>query len=137
MKRRRGGTQGEFEIPVTPLIDIVFLLLIYFMLASHFVHNRALQVKLPESTGKATSTRNQDLIITITNDGHFLLNGRGVALKDLSGAIKAKCLDPGNARCSIEADRRASVQMMVEAMDAAKLAGIREVIVETRVKAMP
>lgn len=137
MKRRRGRLQNEFEIPVTPLIDIVFLLLIYFMLASHFVHNQALQVKLPESTGKAIPLRNRYITITITNNGHFLLNGKEVALKDLTRAIKANCVEPERAKCSIEADRRASVQMMVEAMDAAKLAGIKEVVVETRAKAMP
>ncbi len=137
MKRRRGGAQNEFEIPVTPLIDIVFLLLIYFLLASHFVHNQSLQVKLPESVAKATPIRKRHLTITITNNGHFILNGKEVALKDLTRAIKTECVEPGKTKCNIEADRQATVQMMVEAMDAAKLAGIKEVVVETRAKAMP
>ncbi len=131
MRRRKRRRENGIEIPVTPLIDIVFLLLIYFLLASHFVKQQTLRVKLPESTVRGAAVKEEVLTVTITKEGRFLVNGKEVAQKELGQAVKEEAARTHARRAHLEADREASVQLLVTAMDAVREAGLKEVMVKT------
>ncbi len=130
-KRLRREENGP-EIPMTPVIDIVFLLLIYFLLTSQFITQKALKVDLPKSeTGKATK-HEEVLTITITKDKKFLLNGQVIPEKRLFDEVKrlAKTIRP--ERVYIEADRHTEVQLLITAMDAARKAGLNRILIKTK-----
>ncbi|WP_022854254.1 ExbD/TolR family protein [Thermodesulfatator atlanticus] len=133
MLRKRLRREGNGpEIPMTPVIDIVFLLLIYFLLTSQFITQEALKVDLPKSeTGKATK-QEEVLTITITKDKKFLLNGRPVPEKHLFEEVKhlANTIRPKHVY--IEADRNVEVQLLITAMDAARKAGLNHILIKTK-----
>jgi len=131
VRRRKRRRENGIEIPVTPLIDIVFLLLIYFLLASHFVKQQTLKVNLPESNVRGAAVREEVLTVTITREGLFFVNGREVARKELAQVVREEAARTHARRAHLEADREAPVQLLVTAMDAVREAGLREVMVKT------
>ena len=132
MKRRKIFQQDGLEIPMTPLIDIVFLLLIYFMLASHFVNQHGLKVKLPESSSGITHTNKSILTLTVTKDGTFFLDGKEVSDAVLTASIRSHIAGLQEPKCRINADRDAPFRTIIKAIDSAKEAGIESVILETK-----
>ncbi|NPA48611.1 MAG: biopolymer transporter ExbD [Thermodesulfobacteria bacterium] len=129
MRRKRLKGKGV-EIPVTPLIDIVFLLLIYFLLTSHFVEQEAFKVRLPETTSRGQVVE-EALTITITREGDFFVNQRKVSPALLEEELKRIAAERAISRVHLEADREARVQWLVRAMEAAKEAGLKNVLVKT------
>ncbi|MDP2105080.1 MAG: biopolymer transporter ExbD, partial [Desulfobulbaceae bacterium] len=77
-RRRR-----QFAIPLTPLIDIVFLLLIYFLLTSNFVTQQAIDIQLPQVTME-TPAIEQLVVVTVDRDGNFYVAGTMVREQDLA-----------------------------------------------------
>ncbi len=132
MKRRRPTTDGHQgpAIPLTPLIDIVFLLLIYFMLASNFVKEQQFHVELPRSHhGEALESAGA--IITINRQGEFFLNGDRIPAEDVEARLASLSAQTRIDRVEIRSDRLAPVDLTIKAMDAAKGAGLRRVIIST------
>ena len=75
---------------ITPLIDVVFLLIIFFLVSSHFVRSETqTEVDLPEATKTEAEQDHttQRLIITVTADGSYFVSGRRLALSDLKGVL--------------------------------------------------
>ena len=66
----------EPSINLTPLIDVVFLLLIFFMVTTTFIRETRLQVNLPEAEAETQSTQTDRLEIVVSRDGSFALNGQ-------------------------------------------------------------
>lgn len=81
--------EDAFDVPMTPLIDIVFLLLIFFLVATNFVRKEIDQkVKLPKAEGGAQSrVVPERLVINIRGDGTYVVNGRIVEAESLKPAI--------------------------------------------------
>ena len=73
MARRRRRYEGALEL--TPLIDVIFLLLIFFMVSTSFVVNREISIKLPESNSAASNAHEQQLIMVIDAAGAFSVAG--------------------------------------------------------------
>ncbi len=127
---RRTRFKRRVEIPVTPLIDIVFLLLIYFLLTSHFVKQQTLKVDLPETSSRGEILE-EVLTITITREGKFFVNRKEVALSSLEEELRKLVREKGPMRVHLEADRAAKVQWLLRAMEAAKEAGFKNIQLKT------
>ncbi len=134
MRRRRALDQGSKPlVPMTPLVDIVFLLLIYFMLASNFVTEQQLVVDLPQSR-HGTGVKHAPVILSITSDGSFFLNDRRVEGDQLEKALRGLSEVSRERAIEIRAERQVPVHFVVQAMDAAKGAHFTKVKVETTLK---
>ena len=115
---------------MTPLIDIVFLLLIYFMLASSFVERGEMEIQLPKAA-LSQARAERPVSIRITREGRLFLGAEEVVPARLKARLDAF---PGEAKrrgIEIAADRRAPVETLVLAMDAAKEAGFATAAVTT------
>ena len=77
MKFRRQKLE-EVSINLTPLIDVVFLLLIFFMVSTTFTRETQLSIDLPEATGEAREARQDEIEIQIAETGGYRVNGRGL-----------------------------------------------------------
>ncbi len=130
MRRKRFKRKGV-DIPFTPLIDIVFLLLIYFLLTSHFVEQQTLKVKLPETSLHGRALQQEILTITITKEGEFFINQRKVPTFHLKEELKKITKEKVISQVHLEADREAKVQWLIKAMEAAKEAGLKNILVKT------
>ncbi|MBA3014737.1 MAG: biopolymer transporter ExbD [Proteobacteria bacterium] len=113
-RRRR-----QFAIPLTPLIDIVFLLLIYFLLTSNFVTQQAIDIQLPQVTME-TPAIEQLVVVTVDRDGNFYVAGTMVREQDLARHVVAGLIAAAKPEVLIKADREVRYDRVVTAMAIAK-----------------
>jgi biopolymer transport protein ExbD len=119
------------DLNMTPLIDMVFLLLIFFVLSSHFVSNRGFNIKLPESK-HAPSQKQDKNIICIKEDGEIFLNDSKVQLSNLTQELKVSINRTGSRAVVIKADEKVDLGLAVKVMDAAKQAEAQSLVIATQ-----
>ena len=121
------------NINLTPLIDVVFLLLIFFMVSTTFDTTSQLKIKLPEASDNANQKPPQKLTLLIDADGKFYLNSR--ELSNSKGATLQAALEralEGTARpIVIQSDADSPVQSLVTAMDVVGRLGLPQVSIAT------
>lgn len=134
MKFKR-QVQAEDSINLTPLIDVVFLLLIFFMVSTTFTKETHLSVDLPEASGAPVTESDQNLDILIAADGSYSINGK-VLINSKLDTLKAALsqVAEGNFKrpMTITADAKTPHQAVVTAMDAAGQLGFVHLSITTR-----
>jgi len=113
------------------LTDIVFLLLIFFLLSSSFVIQSGIKVQLPKSTVVEQETQRQ-IIITVTEKGLIFLNDRQVTTETLGGRLAPLIGEDRDKIVIIKADRTVSLQSAVQVMDIAKGVGALRLLIATQ-----
>jgi biopolymer transport protein ExbD len=115
------------ELDVTPLIDVVFLLLIFFMVSTTFDKETEIKVELPEAAGEDAENAAEMIEITIDERGNFYINQREVVSTEidiLKRAIAKAAGDRTDLPVLINADGKAPHQAVMTAMDAASQLGL-------------
>lgn len=123
------------HLSLTPLIDIVFLLLIFFLVATRFAEEeRELDVLLPDaSEAQPLTSKPRELFLNIDEKGRYYVTGKILTLPDLDSVLQAAYVNnPGRASVVIRADRRVAWNYVVAAMNACNKARIRDYRVTTR-----
>jgi biopolymer transport protein ExbD len=123
---RKGLSTGTLNL--TPLIDVVFLLLIFFLVATQFEQEeRDMEVRLPEASQvEPTTAETQDIFVTITPEGDYYVAGQRLDERMLLATLKdASHANPGRQRVTIRADRDSRTRHVVAVMDACQQAHIR------------
>lgn len=129
LKRRTAIQKGQLD--VTPLIDVVFQLLIFFMLTSSFVLQPGIQVKLPKAlTSEVISSEN--LVILLTRQDLLFLNEKPTTLVELAPQIKLAAEDKKTVL--LKADTGASLGRVVELWDLCREAGVPQINIATNQK---
>ena len=129
LKRRTEIKKGQLDI--APLIDVVFLLLIFFMLTSNFVIQPGIKVKLPKAvTSEVLSSRN--LMITLTGQDLLFLNDQPTTVADLTREIHLAAEE--NKTVLLRADSGASLGRVVEIWDLCRDAGVAQINIATNQK---
>lgn len=113
----------KFTIPLTSLIDIVFLLLIYFLLTSNFVTQQGIEIQLPQVTTIETPSIEQLVVITVDREGNFYVGESMVREQDLARHVFAGLIAATKPEVVIKADRGVRYDRVVTAMDIAKQNG--------------
>jgi biopolymer transport protein ExbD len=129
--RRRGV---EPEINVTSLIDVVLLLVMFFMISTSFVQDGRLKVRLPESSAVPETRAPDPVTIAIGADGSYLVNERALVNRSADTLRSALIKIAPNATgqpITIRADARATHQSVVTAMDVAGRLGFSQVNIAT------
>ena len=133
-KRRRGRHEANVEL--TPLIDVVFLLLIFFMVSTTFIRETQLKITLPESSGELQEIEPGTIEIVVDRAGEYAVNDRLLVDSEKSTLMRAlrEVMDPDLASplVVITADALASHQSVVRAMDAAGTVGLIRVSITTQ-----
>ena len=123
------------QLNLTPLIDVVFLLLIFFMVSTSFTRENQLQINLPEASAEEVSSVNQGLTLTIQENGTYALNGRILSsnsIEILKEALMAESQGEVDQSLLLVADANASHQSVVRAMDAAGQLGFANLRISTQ-----
>ena len=114
------------------LTDIIFLLLIFFLLSSTFIVQPGIKVELPKTTSMDI-TAEKSIVVTITADGSLYLNDRRVSRATLGVQIQQKIHSAvGKPIIVIRGDRRITLEQAVEVMDLAKKAGAERFDIATK-----
>lgn len=132
-RRRR---RDEAGVDLTPLIDVVFLLLIFFMVSTTFIRETQLKIDLPEASGELQEIQDDVIEITVDRRGDYAVNERLLVNNEMDTLVRALReraaeLDP-TSRVIITADARAAHEDVVRAMDAAGRVGLSRISITTR-----
>ncbi|MEX0602728.1 MAG: biopolymer transporter ExbD [Bacteroidota bacterium] len=113
------------------LTDIVFLLLIFFLLSSSFVIQPGIKVQLPKAERSEQESRTQ-IVITVTEKGQVYLNDQVVAIEMLGGRLSQLLQSSPGEVVVIKADQAVSLQSAVQVMDIAKGVGATRLLIATQ-----
>ncbi|MFQ5469403.1 MAG: ExbD/TolR family protein [Gammaproteobacteria bacterium] len=125
----------EPDVNLTPLIDVVFLLLIFFMVSTSFTRESEIQVNLPQATYEPVETEQKPIDVTIDAKGRFFVNQKLVVNKQLDTLVEAiRRVSEGLDYTSmiITADAMTPHQAVITSMDAARRLGITQLSIATR-----
>ncbi|HRU38880.1 MAG TPA: biopolymer transporter ExbD [Candidatus Goldiibacteriota bacterium] len=132
MLKRREKERLISEINITPLTDVMLVLLIIFMVTTPFIVQGNIKINLPSAKSPSDEAVDKNIIVGLSADGKVYLNG--VEIKsdaDLSAGIKAAIAKTGNNTVIIEGDKMAFHGEMVKIMGLAKDAGAGKLAITT------
>lgn len=129
------GSRRSSHVPnVTPLIDIVFLLLIFFMLTSHFVQDDVLNIQLPETESGEQLDEKKSIEIVINTEGQWLYKEKVVDADALLIALQDDLSKLEDKRVRIRGDKSSDLGSTVTVLDVARRAGATGVDIVTERK---
>lgn len=117
---------GAGGINLTPLIDMVFILLIFFMVTASFVKESGIEVNRPTAQSAEQQERG-NIIITINKSGEVWIDRRQVTLNALRAHVERLHAENPEGTVVISADKEAPTEFLVRALDEARLAGVAHV----------
>ena len=130
----------DVSVNLTPLIDVVFLLLIFFMVSTTFTKETHLSIDLPEATGEASADVDDQIEILISEEGEYTINARQLvdeSIDTLKQAIRQISGGDTSLPMVITADAQTPHESVVRAMDAAGQMGFIHLSITTRQPAEP
>lgn len=125
----------ELNLNLTPLIDIVFLLLIFFMVSTTFTKENHLAVNLPEASGEVADAPKKLVEVVVDRDGQYSVNGQRLVndrLVTLKQAIEKVSEGDRTLQFVITADAKTPHQSVVQAMDAAGQLGFAKLSITSK-----
>ena len=125
------SAQGA-DINLSPLIDMVFLLLIFFMVTTVFVEETGVEIQKPTATS-AESLDKQSILIAITAEGSVVYGGREIGVNGVRGLV-ARLLQEREAPVILLTDQSARAGVVVDVIDECKLAGAKQVSVAASIE---
>ncbi|MEW6487127.1 MAG: biopolymer transporter ExbD [Thermodesulfobacteriota bacterium] len=114
---------------LTPMIDIVFLLLVFFLLTTHFVEEGGVGLRLPTAESQ-TERPEEPVTVSVARDGSVYLGTEAVTLVGLVERLRVE-VGPGGRPVVVRGDREAPLQAAVAVLDAARAAGAVRLVVAT------
>lgn len=126
-----GRKKVDTHLNIAPLIDIVFLLLIFFMLSSHFVTQPGIKIALPTAS-TAKIHLEEDIVISITRDNNLYLNEEEIALDNLLAKLRVELGEAKKKTVIIKADEKIDLGLAVKVMDIAKQAEAEGLVISTK-----
>ncbi len=118
------GLTSRHKTPnLTPLIDIVFLLLVFFMLTAHFVKDQSLDIALPEADSAENLEEQGALEIVINNEGEILIDMKLITPDELDASLQQGLQSRSNKQVILRGDKDSKLDLTVRVMDAARKAG--------------
>ncbi len=135
MDLRPGHRKDEgIEVNLTPLIDVVFLLLIFFMVSSTFDRHAKLKVQLPQAEAQMQQAQDNPVVLSIDASGKYYIDDRQVIneqLETLKDALRQTVGERTDVTLLLRADGRTPHQSVVRAMDAASQLGLTKLSIAT------
>ena len=130
--KHRTGKKPVFMI--IPMIDIIFFLLVFFMMNSlQTVAQKALAVQLPQAQS-ASAPAQMPIIMTLDEEGHITIDNKPVSIQESSDIMKQHMQENANAAVVLQADRRTAHGQVVVVMDMLKQAGVKRLSIAAEQK---
>lgn len=131
----RKNRKEEVGVNLTPLIDVVFLLLIFFMVTTTFTKETHLEIELPTSSSTQTISDQGQIEIIVDSGGNYVVQSKSLVKSDLNTLIRALEEETGNLDnppIIVVADAKAPHQSVVNVLDAAGKLGLSKLRMATR-----
>jgi len=123
MVRSRTRLSLRTGIELAPFVDILFLLVTYFLMNATLSNNPAIKIELPKSDS-SQAAETQPLIVLINQDNQIFVNDKNVPLKELGKTVNDLIKDKDKDQVIIRGDKRSSYQMIISVMDELNKSGV-------------
>ncbi len=122
----------ESAVDLTPMLDVVFIMLIFFIVTASFVKEAGIDINRPDA---ATAERKEkgNILVAISGEGQIWIDRRQVDPRALRANIERMHAENPNAAVVIQADEESKNKLLVQVMDAARLAGVKNVSIAAEV----
>jgi biopolymer transport protein ExbD len=131
MARRSILREDEpLEIDLSPMIDCIFILLIFFIVATVFVEEKGLQVAKPDAAATDLGEENENLVLQITARNQIVFEGQEIGLGDVANRVRAGVTDPDTA-VVVRAHEKSDHGVFVSVWDAARRGGAEKLSFST------
>ena len=114
------------ELNVIPLIDVVFFLLVFYVISTSFTPESAVTIERPQST-QASTSESPSLQVAVTVDDEVIIAGQSLATAQIATAVSAELARLGTSRVVVVADRRVPTGILLTVMDACSAGGASSV----------
>jgi len=121
-------SEEEQEINITPMLDVVFIMLIFFIVTASFVKEAGIEVDKPEARTSVMKEK-ANILIAIDPDGEIWIDRRQVDPRNVRATIERMHAENPQGSVVIQADEAAKMSVLVGVMDAARLAGVEDVAI--------
>ncbi|MGY4879510.1 ExbD/TolR family protein [Vreelandella aquamarina] len=128
MRRRRStdATADSNEVNLTPMLDVVFIMLIFFIVTTSFIKESGVEIERPESSA-ASPRPDAQVLIAVTPEGAVWVDGKPVDVHRVGQQVADMLSDDGAV--VIQADRASTTGLLIEVMDRLKQAGVDQIAV--------
>lgn len=134
----RRAREDDVEINLTSLIDVVLLLLVFFMVSTTFVTEAEIRITLPEATADAPQEHIERIEVVVDAEGSYFIDGRALInrkLETLREGLSAAAGDMADPIIVINADASAAHQAVIDVLDAARQLGFLHITFATELRA--
>ncbi|AGH43639.1 ExbD/TolR family protein [Paraglaciecola psychrophila] len=118
--------EEEATIDMTPMLDVVFIMLIFFIVTASFVKEAGIDVNRPEAATAVKKDR-ANILVAISEKGEIWINKRKVDVRAVQANIERLYAENPQGTVVIQADRKATTDVLIKVMDASRAAGIEDV----------
>ena len=132
--RRHLPESQDTELDMTPMLDIVFIMLIFFIVTTSFVKEAGVTVSTPQAD-TATPQESANIFIAITAEGEVWIDQRPVDSRSVRAIVARLHADNPEGSVIIQSDEEASTRMLVEVMDQVRLAGVEGIAIAAESRA--
>ncbi len=126
--KRHSPVQDDTELDMTPMLDIVFIMLIFFIVTTSFVKESGVTVNSP-SAQTASRQESANIFIAITGEGEVWIDRRPVDPRSVRAIVARLHADNPEGSVIIQADEESSTRMLVDVMDQVRLAGVEGIAI--------
>jgi biopolymer transport protein ExbD len=127
----RDKPRKKVFINITSLIDVIFMMLLFFMITSTFLEQPGIKLELPTAQTSA-NTEPQEYVLTVDKKGELFLNRQAVALDGLEAEIRKALPKMKDGALVLKADQEITHGLVVRVMDLAKRGGVKKLIIGTK-----
>lgn len=125
--RRLQQSEEEEEIDLTPMLDVVFIMLIFFIVTATFVKEIGLDVNSPDKNQNIKDADKKSIVVRVTNRDRIMIRGRDVDFRAVRANIERLHAENPEAPVVIQPHPDSTTNVMIHVMDSARLAGVYNV----------
>ena len=125
--RKRRRPESDAEINVTPLLDIVFIMLIFFIVTTSFVHETGVEMNRSANEPLTTEEESEIILVRIDNDGQIYIRNRQTDIRLVHANIEMNLASMPDAAVVVAAARNSDAGLLVKVVAQARVAGARQV----------
>lgn len=128
MRSRRRGQEEESAIDLTPMLDVVFIMLIFFIVTTSFVKESGIDIARP-SAATAEKKERANIMIGISKAGEIWIQKRKIDVRSVRANVERLAAENPEGSVVIQADKESNTGILVQVMDQIRLAGIQSISV--------
>ena len=134
MRRKHKHATDEADIDMTPMLDIVFIMLIFFIVTTSFVKEIGIDVNRPTDAPPETKQESEVVLIEVTETGQIRMEGRTIDVRAVQANVERARAEKPDATVVVAADSNSNAGVLVQVIDQARLAGATNVSLASEVE---